>query len=332
MRFFQIKEGATGVRLRMPVLDTMLLSAVVHPHHEDHSIEGIASRVGVNITGRHTALGDAIVTGELFLKLIPLLADKGIRTLGGGGGGVQGDVPGKGKVLTCIEERNCLVDPLIGRTITHYRILERLGEGGMGVVYKAEDDQLRRTVALKFLPPGMGSDPGANARFMHEAQAASALDHPNICTIHEIGRTDEGQLFICMAFYEGETLKKKIERGPLKIPETLEIVTQVARGLARAHERGITHRDIKPANILLAGRRAGQDRRFRSRQAERAIRDHKRRIDAREQSIICPPSRCGESRPMRGRISGRSAWSCTRWSPDGVRSRGSTKKPCSMQY
>ena len=135
--------------------------------------------------------------------------------------------------------------------ITHYKILERLGAGGMGVVYKAEDTQLRRTVALKFLPPEVGSDPGANARFMHEAQAASALDHPNICTIHEIGRTDEGQLFICMAYYEGETLKQKIERGPLKIPETLEIVMQIARGLARAHERGITHRDIKPANILI---------------------------------------------------------------------------------
>ena len=121
----------------------------------------------------------------------------------------------------------------------------------MGIVYSAEDDLLQRTVALKFLPPELGSDAEANERFIHEAQAASALDHPNICTIHEIGRTDDGQLFICMAFYEGETLKKKIERGPFPVPEALDVVRQVAHGLVRAHERGIIHRDIKPANVLL---------------------------------------------------------------------------------
>jgi TolB-like protein len=121
----------------------------------------------------------------------------------------------------------------------------------MGVVYKAEDTLLKRTVALKFLPPAMGSDPEANARFVHEAQAASALDHPNICAIHEIGHTDDGQLFICMAYYDGETLKKRIQRGPFRIAEALDTAMQVARGLARAHERGIIHRDIKPANILL---------------------------------------------------------------------------------
>lgn len=121
----------------------------------------------------------------------------------------------------------------------------------MGIVYSAEDDLLQRTVALKFLPPELGSDAEANERFIHEAQAASALDHPNICTIHEIGRTDDGQLFICMAFYEGETLKKKIERGPFPVPEALDVVRQVAHGLVRAHERGIIHRDIKPHNILV---------------------------------------------------------------------------------
>jgi serine/threonine protein kinase len=143
------------------------------------------------------------------------------------------------------------VDSYIGRTVSHYKILERLGEGGMGVVYKAEDETLKRTVALKFLPPALGRDTEANARFMHEAQAASALDHPNICTIHEIGHTDDGQLFICMAFYDGETLKEKIRRGPFRIAEAVDIATQTARGLARAHDRGIIHRDIKPANILL---------------------------------------------------------------------------------
>jgi serine/threonine protein kinase len=121
----------------------------------------------------------------------------------------------------------------------------------MGVVYKAEDTKLRRTVALKFLPPSFTTDPDAKERFIHEAQAASALDDPNICNIHEIGETDDGQLFIAMAWYDGETLKKKIERGPLPIDETVGIVTQVAQGLAKAHEAGIVHRDIKPANIII---------------------------------------------------------------------------------
>ncbi|HMK37874.1 MAG TPA: protein kinase [Bacteroidota bacterium] len=145
------------------------------------------------------------------------------------------------------------MDPLVGQKVSHYIIRERLGEGGMGIVYRAEDELLRRTVALKFLPPLLESDPSLNARFLHEAQAASALDHPNICTIHEIGLTDDGRTFICMAFYAGETLRKKIGRGPLKIPEALDIAMQVARGLEKAHERGIVHRDIKPANILITG-------------------------------------------------------------------------------
>jgi serine/threonine protein kinase len=112
----------------------------------------------------------------------------------------------------------------------------------MGVVYKAEDTKLKRTVALKFLPPSLTTDPDAKERFSHEAQAASALDHPNICNIHEIGETDDGRLFIAMACYDGETLKKKIERGPLKIEEALDIATQVAHGLQAAHEAGMVHR------------------------------------------------------------------------------------------
>ena len=116
---------------------------------------------------------------------------------------------------------------MIGKTISHYKILEKLGGGGMGVVYKAEDTKLRRTVALKFLPQELTRDPDAKKRFVHEAQAASALQHNNICAIHEIGETDDGQMFICMDYYEGETLKKKIGRGPLKVEETIDVVAQV---------------------------------------------------------------------------------------------------------
>lgn len=132
-----------------------------------------------------------------------------------------------------------------------YRIIEELGRGGMGIVYEAEDIKLQRTVALKFLPLEMTHDAQAQERFIHEAQAASALDHPNICTIHEIGETESGQMYIAMACYRGESLKNKIKRGPLGIKDAIAFAAQVADGLAKAHERGIVHRDIKPANVLL---------------------------------------------------------------------------------
>lgn len=140
---------------------------------------------------------------------------------------------------------------MIGTTISHYKILEKLGVGGMGVVYKAEDTALKRTVALKFLPPDLTRDEEAKERLIHEAQAASALDHPNICNVREISQTDDGQLFIAMAYYEGETLKKAIERGVMEMERAVDIALQVARGLQKAHEKGIVHRDVKPANILL---------------------------------------------------------------------------------
>ena len=140
---------------------------------------------------------------------------------------------------------------MIGSTISHYRILEQLGSGGMGVVYKAEDTRLKRTVALKFLPMMLGTNPESRERFTHEAQAASALDDINICTIHEIGSSDDGELFICMAYYEGESLRQKIERGPLPTSEAIDITLQIARGLAKAHHHGILHRDIKPANVMI---------------------------------------------------------------------------------
>jgi serine/threonine protein kinase/Flp pilus assembly protein TadD len=135
-----------------------------------------------------------------------------------------------------------------------YKIARELGRGGMGRVYKAEDVRLRRPVALKFLPPNLGQDKEARDRFVREAQAASALDHPNICTIYEINETDTGQMFIAMAYYGGESLKERIERGPLGIEDALNIAVQVAEGLARAHEAGMIHRDVKPANILITPR------------------------------------------------------------------------------
>jgi formylglycine-generating enzyme required for sulfatase activity len=140
---------------------------------------------------------------------------------------------------------------MIGEIVSHYRIVEKLGGGGMGVVYKARDLRLDRFVALKFLPPDLTRDEEANKRFMQEAKAASALDHPHICTIHEIDETPTGQVFITMAFYDGETLKKRIEGGPLVIADALQIAIQVTEGLARAHGSGIVHRDIKPANVML---------------------------------------------------------------------------------
>ncbi len=140
---------------------------------------------------------------------------------------------------------------MIGETISHYKLLEKLGQGGMGVVYKAQDLKLDRFVALKFLSPHLSENEEEKKRFIHEARAASALDHPNICTIYEIDETDEGQMFIAMAYYDGETLKKKVASNQLSVSSVFEIATQVAQGLAKAHEHGIVHRDLKPANVMI---------------------------------------------------------------------------------
>ncbi len=142
-----------------------------------------------------------------------------------------------------------LIEP--GQKISHYKIIEKLGEGGMGVVYKAHDTSLNRMVALKFLPPHLTKDESTRKRFVVEAQAASALDHPNICNIHEINETPDGQLYICMAFYEGETLREKIDSGSIPFDEAVNIFFHIVQGLKIAHEKNIVHRDIKPGNILI---------------------------------------------------------------------------------
>src|SRR4029078_3538617 len=141
--------------------------------------------------------------------------------------------------------------PLPVKTIAHYRIVEPIGAGGMGAVYKAYDNKLHRTVALKVLPPEYVSQQDRRRRFFQEARAASALNHPHILTVYEVGE-DEGKPYIAMEYVEGDTLRHKIENRALKIKDTLDIAIQIADGLAKAHDAGIIHRDLKPENLMIS--------------------------------------------------------------------------------
>src|SRR5215471_13633083 len=139
---------------------------------------------------------------------------------------------------------------MIGTKISHYHIAASIGAGGMGVVYLAEDERLHRKVALKFLPPAIAQDREARLRLRREAEAASALDHPNVATIYDIDEWN-GQLFITMPYYEGETLRQRINRGPIPVEEAARVTVQIASGLAATHRKGLVHRDLKPDNVML---------------------------------------------------------------------------------
>ena len=160
---------------------------------------------------------------------------------------------------------------MIGRLVSHYRIVSHVGSGGMGTVYLAEDTQLHRRVALKFLAPETSRSADASARLLREARAASALEHPHIGTIYEIGELD-GQPFIAMAYYEGETLADRLARGPLPVADVARIVAQIAEALAAAHAAGVVHRDFKPSNLMLTDAGTCEGARLRHRDVRRRRR------------------------------------------------------------
>ena len=208
-----------------------------------------------------------------------------------------------------------------GQTVAgKYRIVRKLGRGGMGVVYEAEDLRLKRTVALKFLPPGLTADPEARKRFIHEARAASGLDHPNICTIHDVDEMEDGGLYIAMACYPGETLKDRIARGTLAPADAVRIAAEVAEGLAKAHEHGIVHRDIKPGNIMVTTAGLAKILDFG---LAKLAGDTRLTLPGTTVGTIAymSPNRPAATRSMPGPISGPWASSFTKWRQGPCRSR-----------
>lgn len=162
----------------------------------------------------------------------------------------DGDAASRSSAVSA-SSRHLSATQMEGQQLFHYDILERLGVGGMGVVYKALDTRLNRVVALKVLSDHLLANEDAQERFLVEAKAAAALDHPNICAIHEVSESDDGRIYIAMQYYEGDTLRQRIDKGPIPLPQALDIAAQICRGLVQASRQGIIHRDIKPANMIL---------------------------------------------------------------------------------